>query len=241
MKKLFVPFLFLSCAMVVYAGDDKKVISEIIDNEYQAYTDKNIDAWAGYWLQEPSVNALYAWKSGYQYIETYDSLYANVKKWMSEENMEGTGLKKEIQNIYISGDIATVYLNEHNSWKMAGEEHPFTLKSTYTLKKVNGNWKFLSMSTINATTYENNDYITEWSINMEGYKLLSRGETEKAIEVFKLNTQLYPDAFNTWDSLAEAYMVKGDNDMAVKYYNKSLAINDKNNNAKEMLEKIKGN
>ena len=32
---------------------------------------------------------------------------------------------------------------------------------------------------------------------------------EQAIEIFKLNTQLFPESFNTWDSLGEAYSTAG--------------------------------
>ncbi len=61
---------------------------------------------------------------------------------------------------------------------------------------------------------------------------------DKAIQVFEMNSRLYPESFNTWDSLAEAYMKKGNNKKAIKYYKKSLALNSKNDNARKMLGKI---
>ena len=64
-------------------------------------------------------------------------------------------------------------------------------------------------------------------------------KTDEALKVFRLNTELYPESFNTWDSLAEAYMVKGEKAEAEKYYNKSLEINPDNTNAKKRLEKLK--
>ena len=64
-------------------------------------------------------------------------------------------------------------------------------------------------------------------------------KTDEALKVFKLNTELFPDAFNTWDSLAEVYMVKGEKAEAEKYYKKSLELNPDNTNAKKRLENLK--
>jgi tetratricopeptide (TPR) repeat protein len=42
-----------------------------------------------------------------------------------------------------------------------------------------------------------------------------------------------------YNSLAEAYMNAGENDKAIQFYKKSLEINPANNNAVEMLKKIR--
>ena len=44
---------------------------------------------------------------------------------------------------------------------------------------------------------------------------------------------------NDWDSLAEAYMTKGDKDLAIKYYEKSLQLDPSNTNAVDQLKKLK--
>lgn len=224
---------------VSFAGDHKKAITEAIESEYKAYVSKDLEAWSEHWVHGPQVNVMWAGKMGYEYIKTYDSLYANVKKWMAKEDMGGTGIEKEVLDVHLSGDMATVYLKEYETWKFAGEEKKFKSKSTYVLQNVEGNWKFVSMSSFNKTSYENDDFTSEWAINMEGYKLLWRDELDKAIKVFELNTQLYPEGFNTWDSLAEAYMKKGDEKKAIAYYNKSIELNEKNTHAQEMIDKMK--
>ena len=60
-----------------------------------------------------------------------------------------------------------------------------------------------------------------------------------AIEILKLNVKEYPDSFNVYDSLGEAYMLNGDNKLAIKNYKKSLKINPDNNNGKQKLEELK--
>lgn len=77
-------------------------------------------------------------------------------------------------------------------------------------------------------------------INTMGIILLNQmRKIDTAIEVFKLNVSNYPKSFNAYDSLADAYMVKGDTTSAVKNYEKSLELNPENQNAKEQLQKLK--
>lgn len=81
--------------------------------------------------------------------------------------------------------------------------------------------------------------ISESQINSMGYLLLRMKKVDDSIEVFKQNTVDFPDSANTWDSLAEAYMNKGEKDLAIKYYEKSLKLNPNNSGAVEQLKKLR--
>lgn len=81
--------------------------------------------------------------------------------------------------------------------------------------------------------------IAETSINSIGYLLLRREKVDEAIEVFLQNTADYPESGNAWDSLAEAYMTRGDKGLAIKYYEKSLQLDPGNNNAVDQLKKLR--
>lgn len=78
----------------------------------------------------------------------------------------------------------------------------------------------------------------EATLNNLGYRLLQKGRIKDAIRIFRLNTEAYPQASNTYDSLAEAYMLSGDKKLAIRNYKKSLELNPKNTNAVSMLEKL---
>ena len=78
----------------------------------------------------------------------------------------------------------------------------------------------------------------ENELNMLGYHLLRNKKINEAIEIFKLNVEAYPEAYNTYDSLGEAYMKNGDKELAIKNYKKSLELNPKNTNAVNMLKKL---
>jgi tetratricopeptide (TPR) repeat protein len=78
--------------------------------------------------------------------------------------------------------------------------------------------------------------IQESQINRVGYQLLEQKEWDKAIDVFRINVVLYPRSFNTYDSLGEAYLKKGDMDQAIKNYKKSLELNPQNETARRVLK-----
>lgn len=79
----------------------------------------------------------------------------------------------------------------------------------------------------------------ETPLNSIGYQLLRMKKVEEAIEVFTQNTTDFPQSGNVWDSLAEAYMIKGDKTHAIEYYEKSLQLDPGNTNAVEQLKKLK--
>jgi tetratricopeptide (TPR) repeat protein len=66
---------------------------------------------------------------------------------------------------------------------------------------------------------------TENELNNYGYQLLNQKEQDRAIEVFIMNTQRHPTSANCFDSLGEAYALKGDKKNAIINFKKSLALN----------------
>lgn len=75
-------------------------------------------------------------------------------------------------------------------------------------------------------------------INNFGYQLMNQGEKEEALKIFKLNTELYPNSFNTFDSYGECLLVLEDKENAIKAYKKSLELNPDSKNAKKVLAEI---
>jgi len=83
------------------------------------------------------------------------------------------------------------------------------------------------------------DYdFAESELNNLGYFLLRDGDVEAAIAVFTLNTEQYPDAFNTFDSLGEAYKEAGQVELAIQNYERSLELNPGNQNGRRMLAEL---
>ena len=82
-------------------------------------------------------------------------------------------------------------------------------------------------------------FVAESDINGFGYSLLRRKQVNEAIEVLKLNVAAYPQSANVYDSLGEAYMLRGDKEKAIENYQKALALDPTMESAKQALIKLK--
>lgn len=81
--------------------------------------------------------------------------------------------------------------------------------------------------------------ISEDLVNNFGYSLLKKNQNQEALKIFKLNTELYPNGFNTFDSYGECLMALGQKKEALKAYKKSLALNPQNDNARKIIDENK--
>jgi len=91
----------------------------------------------------------------------------------------------------------------------------------------------------------NPDYdYSEVVLNSYAYILLRAGRVDEANKVFKLNTELYPNSFNVFDSLADGYEKAGNIPLAIESCKKALQIDpanlDEKNRIKALEKKANG-
>ena len=75
-------------------------------------------------------------------------------------------------------------------------------------------------------------------INAAGYAAAYAGDLNRSQVILGLNTELFPNSANTWDSLAEVVLYMGDGARALEYYRKALEVDPPFTNAAENIEKI---
>ena len=76
-------------------------------------------------------------------------------------------------------------------------------------------------------------------LNAYGYVLLAQKRYPQAIAVLEFNTHVYPQEANTFDSLAEAYLIAGDKKKALSYYEKVVQIDDNLVSAKDKVKELR--
>ncbi|MBA0401505.1 MULTISPECIES: serine hydrolase domain-containing protein [Stenotrophomonas] len=64
----------------------------------------------------------------------------------------------------------------------------------------------------------------ERAINASGYAIRQSLGARRALKVFALNSELYPDSANAWDSLAECHAALGEKEAADQFYAKSKTL-----------------
>ena len=76
-------------------------------------------------------------------------------------------------------------------------------------------------------------------MNRIGYELMNQNRIDDAIKIFQLNISEYPDAWNPYTSLAEAYEREGNTDQAITYYEKALKLNPEEKRIQKKLNDLK--
>lgn len=91
---------------------------------------------------------------------------------------------------------------------------------------------------LKATQADDFNFEGEDDLNVLGYYLMNKKRLDDAIKIFELNVKLFPNSGNTYDSLGEAYLNKGNNALALFNYKKALALDPTNAGAKDIIGKL---
>lgn len=94
-------------------------------------------------------------------------------------------------------------------------------------------YKSLKKDSLEVYNFENEDELT-----MYGYGFLWEDKVDEAFAIFQLIVDEFGSA-NSYDSLAEAYLKKGNKEASLANYERSLAMNPDNFNAEDQIEMIK--
>ncbi len=88
----------------------------------------------------------------------------------------------------------------------------------------------------NSPTFD----FSETELNTLGYQLLGLKRTKDAIEIFKLNVEMFPKSANPYDSLGETYLADDQKDLALANYKKAVELDPKNANALLIVKRLEG-
>jgi dienelactone hydrolase len=66
--------------------------------------------------------------------------------------------------------------------------------------------------------------LPEAQLNQLGYAHLQAGRTQQAVQLFRVNTMAYPWSANTFDSLGDAYLANGQNELALRASEKAIEL-----------------
>lgn len=81
----------------------------------------------------------------------------------------------------------------------------------------------------------------EREFNERAYQMMGRNQMEPALFVLELNTQLFPQSANAWDSLGEVYWKMKQKEKAIAAYQKAISLDPRGEtgkNAQKMLGEI---
>src|SRR5688572_20716116 len=229
-------FAGLSLPIVALSKDaEKQKIIDVITGELDAWYKKDRAKWTDAIVHSNDFMLTSASQDGYYRVHGFDSLVAPREQYFTTPaDPDVKRISKTDFKVNIKGSVAIVDLT------LRGDNifGPFKGDQTILLEKQGKSWRILRQHTVVSTSYQLSEVNIESGINTQGLKFLELKKVDEAIKVLSLNTQLFPKSWNTWDSLAEAYMQKGEAHIATGFFKKSIELNPNNSHAKEMVEKM---
>jgi len=163
----------------------------------------------------------------------YGEFFNLGTKYLAQERIEEARVLWE--NLVEQFPIIEVYDQLGITLRLLGEKAPPNTEDLAALISAGKMDEARKIYEVSQKEFPHWPLLDEGQMNRQGYRFLSAGKYEAAIQVFLLNTEEFPHSFNTWDSLAEGYLKSGDQELARKYYKKSLELNPENTNALEIL------
>ncbi len=163
MKKRLFPLLallillFPACQQQINVEKEKQAIITVLDEESQAYLDRDYERLAACWVQDSLTSRLSASKTGYGFTH-WEEMSNNIKEgiendslWLGYKDMK---YEKSDFNIKVFPDCAWATFNE----KLTGiwQDEPFESESIHltVLEKIEGQWKIASFVMIDKSSYE---------------------------------------------------------------------------------------
>ncbi len=240
------PILLLALVMLLSASEpvaaqdseEAKIIATVLA-ESQTYFERDAEGWKNSWIHDEKSTRTFASSVGINTASGWDAFGPNIYQYLLD-NPEPTATEVNNDNYLItrSGDMAWVeyeqtLINPNNpNLKQVGLQQR-------TLMKIDGEWKVRAQMSYQNFTFDfTNPYIVEGVTNAFGYNMMEAEHVDKAIEIFNMNVGWFPDSWNAYDSLAEAYMKAGDKEQAIAFYEKSIEMNPENEGGKEALAKL---
>jgi tetratricopeptide (TPR) repeat protein len=237
----------LICVFIAASAQNKEEenIKKAVQAKLDAYQAGNLDGRKNAWLHDATVSNTFISHDGYNVVKGWDSLSKMMDQDIRNPKPEElTKTKLENFSIRNDGSLAWVEYDMIQTPVTAQASiFPYTDKfvgHVYEfLVKESGQWKTRNRIVTAPGSYATNEHNTEAELNSAGYVLLFAKKLPEAIEIFKLNVKLFPDSWNVYDSLGEAYAAAGDTKEAIENYEKSIQLNPKSDLGKATLAKLK--
>lgn len=157
-------FLYLSIAMILSAGvygqnkvdvaKEKEAIKAVIQAETQAYYDKDFDLFASVYKHDKSIVDLRASSTYYSFVTGWKDNSDNIKEYMKNnpQPVKNPEVKKNFRiHVYLNNTAWAVFDNFIYDEK--GEVENKSIGVNF-LEKINGKWKIVFLSRVDASSYK---------------------------------------------------------------------------------------
>ena len=162
--------------------------------------------------------------------------YIELEKWMNTKDLKGLRWKSVWFEGVDHGSMVGKSLYDGLLFSFDGWRVPESVLAAADITELENHAKEVARKFSGIEL----PVLPENRLNALGYRFLNEKAYDKAIDVLRYNVKLYPNSPNTYDSLGEAFLIKGDKENAVKYLKLAVEKNPgKTEYEKRILESSK--
>ena len=241
MNKISIIIVVVCTSFCAFAQNtDEQNIKTLLEKQAVAYHNRDFAGWASALRQDSKLARTFISNNSYVPVVGWDSSKAQAERHL-ELNPKPAKFKatRNFRNINIHGKMAWVDYDQ--VIRFESDTFDYVSHEIRLLTKENDEWRIANQVSINTASFNaSKPAFIEENLNATGYALLAAKRLNDAVEVFRLNVKLFPNEWNPYDSLGEAYALLGNKKLAIENYEKSVKLNPNNNAGIAALSKLKG-
>jgi tetratricopeptide (TPR) repeat protein len=244
MKKALLLIVTFLCSViqVIMAQTPEEALKKVVRLETESYLKGDSATWKLQYVQDETTTRIYVANGFYQSNIGWKKIAPILLQWMKQRGKPSryTDIQQTNFIIKYSDKLAWIGYDQNLRVPSTDTLPPYSSREVRTLVKDNDQWKISSIISVDTLSFSSTKpEDVENLFNAAGYNFLTAKKINEAIEVFKFNVKMYPGAWNTYDSLGEAYAASGNKKLAIENYEKSIKLNPKNDNGIAILTKLK--
>jgi len=240
--------LTVVAAILLYLGPGRPLLAQdaesnevkrVIREETESYYRSDADAWKCTWVQDSTAIRTFITSGSYSVALGWDKFGAGtVESIRKDPTPQPVQVDRTNYVLRIDGALAWAEYDERTTFPTDGVP-PLLARQQRTLVKRDGQWRILSAGSFVESSFGTFPGAIESRLNAIGSDLIGAKNARDAIRVLALNAQLFPGSAAAHLSLGHAYAAAGDTTLAIQSYEKTLAINPKNEAGKAALAKLR--
>jgi tetratricopeptide (TPR) repeat protein len=233
---LSVVFLGGPTALLAQSAD-VDAVKGVIQAETETYYRRDAEGWKATWIQDSSAIRTFITSGSYSAALGWNNFGPGTVESIRTTAPEAVRIDRSNYVVQIDGALAWAEYDERTNYSSGAP--PLLARQQRTLVKRSGEWKILSAGSFVSSTYGTEPRAVEGRLDQLGRDLSAAKKHHDALEVLKLSAQLFPASPRVHQSLGEAYAAAGETGLAIRSFEKSIAIDPKNEAGRAALAKLR--
>jgi tetratricopeptide (TPR) repeat protein len=232
--------VFFGAGRPLLAQDaDTTEVKRVIRAETESYYRRDADAWKNTWVQDSTAIRTFITSGSYSVALGWDKFgLGTVESIRKDPTPQPVQVDRTNYVLRIDGALAWAEYDERTTFPTVGVP-PLLARQQRTLVKRDGQWRILSAGSFVESSFGTFPGAIENRLDAVGHDLIGAKKNRDAIRVLALTAQLFPGSATAHRGLGDAYAAAGDTALAIQSYEKSLAIDPKNEAGKVALAKLR--